>query len=186
MNKVQREKIASQCLFQCSVEVGGESISVELRFLRCQVSACRTTNEWTNVNCWWTEMTAENRSALKETCPGSNLTTRNPARMYLWLIQCLRSDKPANNCLRYSTTATSVCIKRPIFFVSYLILGLETSIDVWLRIHFFLDKIILKFPRRNLSCLNKFLSNSVLSLFYFIRSKCVMLLTFPCTRDIRA
>jgi hypothetical protein len=85
------------------------------RFLRCQVSACREKNDWMNVECWWTEMTAENRSTLKETCPSSNLTTRNPARMYLWLTQGLRSEKPANNCLRYSTTAASMFIRRPIF-----------------------------------------------------------------------
>jgi hypothetical protein len=38
------------------------------------------------------------------------------------------------------------------FYVSYLILSLETSINVWLRIHFFVDMIILRFARRNLSC----------------------------------
>jgi len=66
----------------------------------------------------------------------------------------LRSEKPANKCLRYGTTAASVYIRRPVSFihVSYLILSLEISINVWLRIHFFLDMIILIFARRNLSC----------------------------------
>ena len=182
--KYKERRSPHNALSQCFVEGGDESVSVELRFLRCQVSACRTKKDWMNVECWWTEMTAENRSALKETCPGSNLTTRNPARMYLWLTQGLRSEKPAYNFWRYNTTAASMCIRRSIFFVSYLILSLETSINVWLRINLFLDKIVLNFAHGNLSC-RKYISFKF-SHTILLGQKCFMQLTFPCMRDIKA
>jgi hypothetical protein len=254
-NKVQKKereierRSPHDALCQCSVEFGGKSVSVELRFLRHQVSACRTTNECMSVECWWTEMTAENRSALKETCPGFNLTTRNPAPMYLLLTLGLRSEKQpryssgcgpqggrgiallfqdlsarrgwvvsstprphftpgktryplyrrlggpqgrsgwaenlaptgirspdppvrSQSLYRLSYRVQSAVRSRRIiacitvqhqracvaegtflsFYVSYLILILETFINVWLRIHFFMNTIIIKFARRNLSC----------------------------------
>ena len=149
MDKVQRKKITSRCAVSLlRGRYGTVYVSVQLPSLICQVFTPRKTNKWMNECEALVDLqgTVENRSIPKETCSGYNLTTRNPARTYLWLTPDLRSEKPANNCLSHGTTAVSLYSRRPFTFLhaSYLILSLDVSIIVWIRIQFSLDMILLK------------------------------------------
>jgi hypothetical protein len=49
------------------------------------------------------KLTGENRSIRIKTCPSATLSTRNPIRTDPGSNSCLRSERPATNCLSHDT-----------------------------------------------------------------------------------